>query len=90
MEDSLLQQTEGGLTYLAELSGSSVSSSMKHLACLAGGMFGLAGGRWLQLGEKITRTCHKARVRHYRTHEFCVLTLFVSQCKVGPSPGVLW
>ena len=78
MEDSLVQQTEGGLTYLAELSGSSVSSSMEHLACFAGGMFGLAGGRWLQLGKKITRTCHKARVRHYRTHEFCVFTLFVS------------
>ena len=84
-----MQQTEGGLTYLAELSGSSVSSSMKHLACLAGGMFGLAGGRWLQLGEEITRTCHQDRVRHYRTHLFCFFTFFVSQCKVGPLPGVL-
>ena len=53
--EELVHRTKGGLTYLARVSGSSVSSSMEHLACFAGGMFGLAGGDWISLGENITR-----------------------------------
>ena len=59
---TLVQQTEDGLTYLSSVSGGRASSTMEHLACFAGGMFGLAGGRWLRLGEEITRTCHQSHL----------------------------
>ena len=56
--EELVHRTKGGLTYLARVSGSAVSSSMEHLACFAGGMFGLAGGDWISLGENIIKyTC---------------------------------
>ena len=64
VEEELVRQSEGGLTYLAELSGGSLSSSMEHLACFAGGMFALAGDDWLELAENITRTCHQAGIQH--------------------------
>ena len=64
VEEKLVRQSQGGLTYLAEISGSALSSSMEHLACFAGGMFALAGGSWLELGEEITRSCHQASLRH--------------------------
>ena len=64
VKEELVRQSKGGLTYLAEISGGSLSSSMDHLACFAGGMFALAGGSWLELAEEITRTCHQASLQH--------------------------
>ena len=64
VKEKLVRQSQGGLTYLAELSGGALGSSMDHLACFAGGMFALAGGSWLELGEEITRTCHQASLQH--------------------------
>ena len=64
VEEELVRQSEDGLTYLAQLSGGSLGSSMEHLACFAGGMFALAGPRWLELAEKITKTCHQAMLKH--------------------------
>ena len=64
VKEELVRESKGGLTYLARISGGSLGSSMEHLACFAGGMFALAGPRWLELAEKITKTCHQARLKH--------------------------
>ena len=59
IEDILVQKSAGGLTYIAMSKNGRLEHKMEHLACFAGGMYGLAAveeedansARWLQLGE---------------------------------------
>ena len=68
IEDILVQKSAGGLTYIAKSKRARLEHKMEHLACFAGGMYGLAAveeddansARWLELGEEITKTCHES------------------------------
>jgi len=68
IEDYLVHKSAGGLTYIAEWKYGRLEHKMDHLACFAGGMFGLAAeeeddtnsARWLELGQEITNTCHES------------------------------
>ena len=68
IEEYLVHKSAGGLTYIAEWKYGRLEHKMDHLACFAGGMFGLAAeeeedansARWLELGKEITNTCHES------------------------------
>jgi len=68
IEDMLIQTSPGGLTYIAEWKYGKLEHKMDHLACFAGGMYGLAAheekdaksARWLEIGKGITDTCHQS------------------------------
>eukprot|EP00092_Neocalanus_flemingeri_P022741 GFUD01024661.1.p1 GENE.GFUD01024661.1~~GFUD01024661.1.p1 ORF type:complete len:559 (+),score=150.76 GFUD01024661.1:124-1800(+) len=69
IEQMLLQTSSQGQTYLAEWKGSQLEHKMDHLACFAGGMFGLAAAsvledtnrtKLMKMAEGITETCHRS------------------------------
>ena len=66
IEKKLKQSSVGGLTYIGELRANRVEKKMDHLSCFSGGMFGLGAqfsnqkDHYIELGEKIAETCHKA------------------------------
>lgn len=68
IENYLVQKSPGGLTYIAEWKYGRLEHKMDHLACFAGGMYGLAAEeekdenseRWLELAKEITHTCHES------------------------------
>ena len=68
IEQYLVQKSPGGLTYIAEWKYGRLEHKMDHLACFAGGMYGLAAeeendsnsDRWLELAKGITNTCHES------------------------------
>ena len=69
IEQKLLQYSSQGQTYLADWRGGMLDHKMDHLACFAGGMFGLAASheddevsrvRWMNIAEGITKTCHES------------------------------
>jgi len=69
IEQNLLQYSSHGQTYLADWRGGKLDHKMDHLACFAGGMFGLAASnddivnrrvRWMNIAEGITKTCHES------------------------------
>jgi len=67
VEEILMQKSRQGQTYLADRRGGMLSHKMDHLACFAGGMFGLAAvndderkDKWMNIAEEITRTCHES------------------------------
>ncbi|XP_028835255.1 mannosyl-oligosaccharide 1,2-alpha-mannosidase IA [Denticeps clupeoides] len=71
IEANLVQQSPGGLTYLAEWRGGILDHKMGHLACFAGGMLGIGAEdgapekkqRYLDLAGEITHTCHESYTR---------------------------
>lgn len=68
IEEMLIQTSASGLTYLAEWKYGRLEHKMDHLACFAGGMYGLAAheekdsnsGRWMDIAKGITNTCHES------------------------------
>merc|ERR1719342_659340 len=68
IEEQLIQTSASGLTYIAEMKYGRLEHKMDHLACFAGGMYGLAAheekdaksARWLEIGKGITDTCHQS------------------------------
>jgi len=68
IEDYLIQKSPGGLTYIAEWKYGRLEHKMDHLACFAGGMYGLAADeendnnseRWMNIAREITNTCHES------------------------------
>lgn len=68
IEEMLVKTSATGLTYIAEWKYGKVEHKMDHLACFAGGMFGLAAheekdensARWMEVGKGITNTCHES------------------------------
>ena len=69
IEQKLLQNNSLGQTYLADRRGGLLQHKMDHLACFAGGMFGLAASqedsqvrktKWMKIGQEITQTCHES------------------------------
>ncbi|XP_070508173.1 mannosyl-oligosaccharide alpha-1,2-mannosidase IA isoform X1 [Chironomus tepperi] len=75
MEHMVRKSSPGGLTYVSDMKFDRLEHKMDHLACFAGGLFGL-GARTLQnqyaekymdVAEGITNTCHESYIRAY-TH----------------------
>ena len=68
IEEYLVHKSAGGLTYIAEWKYGRLEHKMDHLACFAGGMYGLAAeeeqdansARWMELAKGITNTCHES------------------------------
>lgn len=68
IEELLVKTSASGLTYIAEWKYGKLEHKMDHLACFAGGMFGLAAheekddnsARWMEVGKGITNTCHES------------------------------
>merc|ERR1719500_1435294 len=65
IEEMLIQKSPSGLTYIAEWKYGRLEHKMEHLACFAGGMYGLAAHeekdekseRWMEIAKGITNTC---------------------------------
>ncbi|CAG9824004.1 unnamed protein product [Phaedon cochleariae] len=74
----MLKTSPNGLMYFAELKFDRPEHKMDHLACFSGGLLALASrslpnevsGRYMDVAEQITRTCHESYDR--------------SQTKLGP------
>ncbi|XP_053693577.1 mannosyl-oligosaccharide alpha-1,2-mannosidase IA isoform X2 [Sabethes cyaneus] len=70
---NMIRTSPGGLTYVSDLKFERLDHKMDHLACFAGGLFGLGGTtlnnqyseKYLEIGEGITNTCHESYVRTY-------------------------
>jgi len=68
VENELVKTSASGLTYFAEKKYGRLEHKMDHLACFAGGMYGLAAheekdensGRWMEIAKGITNTCHES------------------------------
>merc|ERR1712073_20219 len=68
IEKHLVKKSASGLTYIAEWKYGRTEDKMDHLACFAGGMYGLAAHeekdsnseRWMKIAEGITNTCHES------------------------------
>ncbi|XP_006815977.1 mannosyl-oligosaccharide 1,2-alpha-mannosidase IA-like [Saccoglossus kowalevskii] len=66
IEQKMKQTTAGGLTFIGEYRSGRIDRKMDHLACFSGGMFALGAKgsdkeeHYLDLGAKLTETCHKA------------------------------
>jgi len=68
IEEKLVLTSASGLTYIAEMKYGRIEHKMDHLACFAGGMYGLAAKeendenskRWLEIAQGITNTCHES------------------------------
>lgn len=64
----MVRKSAKGLTYVADMRGGSVDSSMGHLACFAGGLFALAAKTlknersesYMRIARGITNTCHES------------------------------
>merc|ERR1711962_1275281 len=64
----LVKKSASGLTYIAEWKYGRTEDKMDHLACFAGGMYGLAAHeekdsnseRWMSIAKGITNTSHES------------------------------
>lgn len=64
----LIQKSNGGLTYFAEMKFGRLEHKMDHLACFGGGLLALGGqhlgepykSKHMELGKAITHTCHES------------------------------
>ncbi|XP_058443500.1 mannosyl-oligosaccharide alpha-1,2-mannosidase IA isoform X1 [Malaya genurostris] len=69
----MIRTSPGGLTYVSDLKFERLEHKMDHLACFAGGLFGLGAttlsnqysDKYMEIGEGITNTCHESYVRTY-------------------------
>lgn len=75
MEHMVRKSSPGGLTYVSDMKFDRLEHKMDHLACFAGGLFGLGARtlqnqyaeKYMEVAEGITNTCHESYIRAY-TH----------------------
>uniref|UniRef100_A0A2R5LN53 alpha-1,2-Mannosidase n=1 Tax=Ornithodoros turicata TaxID=34597 RepID=A0A2R5LN53_9ACAR len=68
IEQHMVQRSKNGLVYLADIKYDRLEHKMDHLACFAGGFFGLSASvfpeerrdHYMQLAKDITHTCHES------------------------------
>ncbi|XP_052865917.1 mannosyl-oligosaccharide alpha-1,2-mannosidase IA [Anopheles cruzii] len=69
----MLRTTPSGLMYVSDMKFDRLEHKMDHLACFAGGLFGLGSNslnnqyseRYMEIGEGLTNTCHESYIRTY-------------------------
>lgn len=69
----MIRTSPSGLTYVSDMKFERLEHKMDHLACFAGGLYGLGGttrdnqysARYLEIGEGLTNTCHESYVRTF-------------------------
>jgi mannosyl-oligosaccharide alpha-1,2-mannosidase len=70
--NNMVRISPGKLTYVSKLNANGVlEDTMEHLACFAGGMFGMAARSlnnnnsdlFMHMGEEITKTCYESYFR---------------------------
>ncbi|XP_035918503.1 mannosyl-oligosaccharide alpha-1,2-mannosidase IA isoform X2 [Anopheles stephensi] len=69
----MVRSTPSGLTYVSDMKFDRLEHKMDHLACFAGGLFGLGGTslnnqysqQYMEIGEGLTNTCHESYIRTY-------------------------
>lgn len=75
MEHMVRKSSPSGLTYVSDMKFDRLEHKMDHLACFAGGLFGLGArtlqnqyaDKYMEVAEGITNTCHESYIRTY-TH----------------------
>lgn len=73
--EHMVRKSSSGLTYVSDMKFDRLEHKMDHLACFAGGLFGLGGRtkqnhlteKYMEVADGITSTCHESYVRSY-TH----------------------
>lgn len=71
--DQMVRKSPGGLTYVSDLKFDRLEHKMDHLACFAGGLFGLGSRtlqnqyteKYMEVATGITNTCHESYIRSY-------------------------
>ncbi|KFB35981.1 AGAP000558-PA-like protein [Anopheles sinensis] len=69
----MVRRTPSGLVYVSDMKFDRLEHKMDHLACFAGGLFGLGSTtltnqysqRYMEIGEGLTNTCHESYIRTY-------------------------
>jgi mannosyl-oligosaccharide alpha-1,2-mannosidase len=69
----MVQKSKNGLTYVSDLKFDRLEHKMDHLACFAGGLFGLGAktlqnsytDKYMDVAEGITNTCHESYIRSF-------------------------
>ncbi|XP_035782449.1 mannosyl-oligosaccharide alpha-1,2-mannosidase IA-like isoform X2 [Anopheles albimanus] len=69
----MIRSSPSGLMYVSDMKFERLEHKMDHLACFAGGLFGLGGTslnnqyseRYMEIGEGLTNTCHESYIRTY-------------------------
>lgn len=71
--EHMVRKSQGGLTYVSDLKFDRLEHKMDHLACFAGGLFGLGSRtlqnqyteKYMEVAKGITNTCHESYIRSY-------------------------
>ncbi|CRK87432.1 CLUMA_CG001233, isoform B [Clunio marinus] len=71
--EHMVRKSPNGLTYVSDLKFDRLEHKMDHLACFAGGLFGLGSrtlqnqytDRYMEVAEGITNTCHESYIRSF-------------------------
>ncbi|XP_063703340.1 mannosyl-oligosaccharide alpha-1,2-mannosidase IA [Culicoides brevitarsis] len=69
--EHMIRKSQGGLTYVSDLKFDRLEHKMDHLACFAGGLFGLAANtldnelspKYMEVARGLTNTCHESYIR---------------------------
>ncbi|KAF4520938.1 hypothetical protein B566_EDAN008913 [Ephemera danica] len=67
----MIRNSNSGLVYVSDMKFDRLEHKMDHLACFAGGLFGLASRtldnnlsvRYMEVAEGLTNTCHESYIR---------------------------
>uniref|UniRef100_U5EW55 alpha-1,2-Mannosidase n=1 Tax=Corethrella appendiculata TaxID=1370023 RepID=U5EW55_9DIPT len=72
--EHMIRTSTNGLTYVSDMKFDRLEHKMDHLACFAGGLFGLGSNtlvthqqadKYMEIAEGLTNTCHESYIRTY-------------------------